>query len=146
MKWIRSKINKDTIGSITKTVYNKTEWYRKNKFFNSMFFKYTVLFCITAFIAFLPFIKYHKSFMWAFDGQGIQYPALVYLGKWIRKIIRGVINGNFNIPLYDLNIALGSDIPQYLGMWYFEPLSFLSVLTPVVYVEKLYNFLAIFRL
>ena len=146
MKWIRSKINKDTIGSITKTVYNKTEWYRKNKFFNSMFFKYTVLFCITAYIAFLPFIKYHKSFMWAFDGQGIQYPALVYLGKWIRKIIRGVINGNFNIPLYDLNIALGSDIPQYLGMWYFEPLSFLSVLTPVVYVEKLYNFLAIFRL
>ena len=57
------RISKDTITdmitNIVNTVYNKTEWYRKNKFFNSMFFKYTVLFCIKAFIAFLQFIKYH---------------------------------------------------------------------------------------
>ena len=146
MKWIRSKINKDTIGSITKTVYNKTEWYRRNKFFNSMFFKYTVLFCITAFIAFLPFIRHHKSFIWWFDGQAIQYPAFVYLGKWGRKIIKGFLSGNFNIPLYDFYIGLGEDIPQYLGMWYFEPVSFLSILTPVKYAELMYNFLSVFRL
>lgn len=146
MKWIRSKINKDTIGSITKTLYNKTEWYRKNKFFNSMFFKYTVLFCITAFIAFLPFIRHHKSFIWWFDGQAIQYPAFVYLGKWGRKIIKGFLSGNFNIPLYDFYIGLGEDIPQYLGMWYFEPISFLSILTPVKYAELMYNFIALFKL
>lgn len=146
MKWIRSKINKDTIGSITKTLYNKTEWYRKNKFFNSMFFKYTVLFCITAFVAFLPFIRHHKSFIWWFDGQAIQYPAFVYLGKWGRKIIKGFLSGNFNIPLYDFYIGLGEDIPQYLGMWYFEPVSFLSILTPVKYAELMYNFLSVFRL
>ena len=146
MKWIRSKINKDTINSVLMTLYNKTEWCRKNKFLNSMFFKYTFLFCITAFIAFLPFIRHHKSLIWWFDGQAIQYPAFVYLGKWGRKIIKGFLSGNFNIPLYDFYIGLGEDIPQYLGMWYFEPVSFLSILTPVKYAELMYNFLSVFRL
>lgn len=146
MKWIRSKINKDTIGSITKTLYNKTEWYRKNRFFNSMFFKYTVLFCITAFIAFLPFIKYHKSFIWWLDGQGIQYPAFVYVGKWLRRIIKTIANGHLTIPMYDFNLGMGADVLQSMSMWYMEPLSLITVIVPAVYAEYVHDLLVIVRL
>ncbi|EQB87825.1 putative membrane protein YfhO [Clostridium punense] len=108
---------------------------------------YTVLFCIIFLFSYIGFWQNGKSFVWAqIDGTTQHYPALIYLGKYFRKIIRGFLAGNFVVPMFDFNLGMGSDIIQtfhYYGLG--DPLMLLSAVVPVKYSVYLYNGFIILR-
>lgn len=108
-----------------------------------IFLRFTVLFFFVICFCFLPFLLNNKSFIWPYDGLTIQYPAFIYLGQFIRESIKSLFDGNFS--LLDLNIGMGTDVIQFMGMWYFEPLSFISALVPIDYTEIVYNILVLIR-
>lgn len=108
---------------------------------------YTSLFVFTFLLAYSPFLLEGKSFIWTGDGRTQHYPALVYIGRYLRQIILNILHGDWSIPLFDMNIGLGSDVIATLNYYGFgDPLYLLSVFVPTKYIEYLYNFLAIFRL
>lgn len=107
---------------------------------------YTAVFLMAFFLAYSPYLRAGKSFVWMADGRNQHFPFLVYLGRSIRKVILNALHGNFSIPLFDLNIGLGNDIIGFLNPnWASDPLSLLSVFVPTHYTEALYGFLTIFR-
>lgn len=109
----------------------------------SVCFRFSVIFCLVIGFCLLPFLLNHKSLIWPYDGLTIQYPAFIYLGQFIRESIKSLFDGNFS--LIDFNIGMGTDIIQFLGMWYFEPLGFISALVPIDNAETVYNVLVLIR-
>lgn len=110
---------------------------------NSIIIQFTFFFIIISSFCFIPFLLNNKSFIWPYDGLTIQYPAFIYLGRFIRESIKSLFDGTFS--LLDFNIGMGTDVIQFLGMWYLEPLSFISALVPSDYAETMYNVLVLIR-
>ncbi len=82
------------------------------------------------------------------DGLVQHYNALVYLGIWVRGIIRSLLfDHTLSIPLWDHNIGYGSDIITTLHYYVIgDPLDLLTVFVPSRYTEYLYNALVILRM
>lgn len=123
----------------------------KEKIHNHYFFVFSIVFVLVGIVAFHPFLWNDRSFIWVGEGKdGLlqHYNALMYLGKWGREIIRGILQGHtLQIPLWDFSIGYGSDIISSLHYYAFgDPLNLLSILVPSKYTEYLYNFLVVFRL
>nr|MCR5627260.1 YfhO family protein [Lachnospiraceae bacterium] len=108
---------------------------------------YTVLFAITALISFRFFIFYGKSLIINGDALSQNYVSISYYGALLRDIFKGVLNGNFSIPMWDVNLGLGEDILttlHYYGIG--EPLMLLSALFPQSKGELAFTFIFICRL
>lgn len=101
---------------------------------------YSILFMILIIGVFYPFHSYGKVMAWVKDAPSILYPAFSYLGDFLREAF---LNGN--LKFYDFSLGLGNDIFSFLGTWYLEPLSFLSIFVPENYLEKAYLIIIIFR-
>lgn len=110
--------------------------------YKKYFWKYTILFILLSFLAFLPFLANGKSFIWKTDGEAQYYPYLYYMGNWLRDGLTGLLHGN--LPrMFDFHIGMGDDINAIVR---FHPLDFFSVLVPGRYTELLYQFLILLRL
>lgn len=108
---------------------------------------YTILFLITFLLAYSPFLLAGKSFIWIRDGRDMHYPALVYIGRYLRQLVLNLFQGRFAIPTFDISLAYGGDIICSLNLFGFgDPLNLLAVFTPTKYIEYLYNALYVFRL
>lgn len=108
---------------------------------------YTILFLITFWLSYSPFWRAEKSFIWISDGRNQHYPTLVYIGRYLRQIVLHLLNGEIAIPLFDMSLAMGSDIIATLNFFGLgNPLDLLSVFVPAYYAEYLYNFLVVLRL
>lgn len=109
---------------------------------------FTALFIVCTFLIFGTWLVNERSFVWEIDGSKQHYPALVYLGVWMRDIIRGIINGEgISIPLWDMNLGYGGDILTTLNYYSFgDPLDLFAVFVPYRYMEYFYSFLVLFRL
>lgn len=108
---------------------------------------YTFFFLIAFLIAFSPYISGGKTFIWRLDGRTQHYPAMVYIGQYLRECILNIAHGEFVFPLFDLGIDMGGDIMGTLnGNIDTDPFYLLSALVPVAYSEYLFCFLAVFRL
>ena len=114
---------------------------------------YTLIFALTAFLVYLPFILNGKSFVFCDVGGGgdglVQhFNSFVYYGKFLRGIIRNLIyNHQLVIPMFDLSIGYGQDIVKTLSYYVIgDPFSFLSVFIPVKHAELGYSLLIILRL
>ena len=109
---------------------------------------YTALFAMTALAAFAPFIVGHKSLIWNLDGINQHFPALVYLGQWLRDVLRTLfVEHSLDIPLWDPTIGYGADIVGTLHYYVLgDPLALLSALVPPQHTELLYDALVIARM
>ncbi len=107
---------------------------------------YTVLFLATFALAFSPFFFGQKSFIWYNDGHFQHYPTLVYVGRWLRRTVLGLLQGKGGPALFDLNLAMGGDVIATLNYYGFgNPLYLLSAFVPTHYTEVLFNFLLVLR-
>ena len=109
---------------------------------------YTIIFVIMAVIVFFPFIRLGKSLVHAKDGLYQHYNAFVYLGTYIRGIIRNLIDsGKFVIPMWEFGIGYGADVITTLSYYVFgDPLALFSVVTPIRYADVMYSILILVRL
>lgn len=114
----------------------------------SIYLYYTFLFVIMAAIVFLPFIRLGKSLVHAKDGLYQHYNAFVYLGTYIRSIVRNLIaTHKLVIPMWEFGIGYGADVITTLSYYVIgDPLALVSIITPVKYADIMYSFLIIVRL
>lgn len=112
------------------------------------YLSYTVAFALASVLVFFPFARYHKSFVTSEDGLCQDFAALMYYGKWLRSIAKGLISGNgLVVPLWDHSIGYGGDVlttfgPVVMG----DPLNLLSAIVPARYTEYLFDLLVLVRL
>lgn len=110
------------------------------------FLVYTALFLVTFVLAFSPFLFGGKSFIWYNDGHFQHYPALVYVGRYLRQTVLGLLRGTGGPALFDLNLAMGGDVIATLNYYGFgNPLYLLSAFVPTHYTEGLFNVLLVLR-
>jgi len=109
---------------------------------------YTVLFLIMAFACFSWFIVLGYSFIYEGDGWHQHFVALVYYAKYLRGIIRNLINEHqLIIPDWDFYIGEGADIVNVFHYYVIgDPLTLLSVFVPSRYMQYFYSVLSAFRL
>lgn len=107
---------------------------------------YSVLFILLFAGCFCWFFYYDKALFWSIDGLSQHYTNFVYVGKWLRTIFRNFfINHSFVIPMWDMGIGYGSDVITTLGSYMFDPLNWLSALTPPKYTESIFSLTIILR-
>ena len=73
----------------------------------------------TAVITYSPFIVEKKSFIWASDGRYMNWPALIYIGNWLRELIANILNGTIAFKMFDLNLGMGADVIGTLNFFGF---------------------------
>ena len=107
---------------------------------------YTIAFLAAFLIAYSPYLTEKTTFVWNSDGRLQHFPILVYIGRFLRHALQNALNGDFSIPLFDLNMNMGDNIFGFINpMGGTDPLALLSAFVPTQYSEYLYGFLAIFR-
>lgn len=100
----------------------------KKAIMNDMNCLYSLLFISLVCIGFSPFVKNGLSLIWNIDGIGQYYPAFLYIGKYIRELLRGLTHGEIVLPMYDLSIGMGEDIIGSLNYYGFgDPINLLAV-------------------
>lgn len=112
------------------------------------FVQYTLSFIIISLLVFLPFIIYKKSFIKPIDGIRQHYIALMYYGKWLRSIVKGVLSGSgVTISLWDYSIGYGNDVLTTFNYYCLgDPLALLSVFVRAKHTIYLFNTLVILRM
>lgn len=110
-------------------------------------FCYTLLFSVAFLLAYSPFWRTGKSYIWISDGRNQHYPTLAYIGRYLRQVVLHLLHGEIEVPLFDLNLAMGGDVIATLNFYGFgNPLYLLSIFVPTRYTEHFYNFLVVARL
>ena len=112
---------------------------------------YTLIFSILCLCVFGIFIKNGRSFVFDGGGQdGISqhYISLVYMGNYLREILRNLfINHKLIIPQWDTSLGLGADIITTMNYYVLgDPLNLLAVFVSPENTEYLYAALIILRL
>lgn len=121
-------------------------WYKHNSRIN-FWILYSLVFVFLSFFVFSSFIFNGKSFIWTVDGINQHYPALVYLGQYLREFIKNILHGDFQLPMWDLSIGLGADVLTSLNYYSFgDPVDLFSIFFRSSKMEYCYNFLVILRL
>ena len=80
---------------------------------------YTMSFSILAFFVFGIFSYYGKTLIGGTDGMSQVAAFMQYNGKYYRQLLAGILQGNFEIPMWDMSIGLGMNVMEVL---YFRPI------------------------
>lgn len=106
----------------------------------SFYLKYSLAFLVTAFFVYLPFMWSHKTFIFIPDGTTQHFNAFLYIGVYIRDILRTLIfEHRLEIPLWEFGIGYGNDVLTTLTYYVIgDPFSLLSVITPSSFAEISY--------
>lgn len=74
------------------------------------------------------------------DGMDQFYPVFVYCGKYIREVIKGILQGQLSFPQFEFSIGMGEGIIPTLNYYGFgDPFMIFSALTPVKYATYAYT-------
>jgi uncharacterized membrane protein YfhO len=104
------------------------------------FIIYTIAFALLMLLAFAGLFLTGRTFIWDPDGVTQYYPRAVYFAKYIRELVAGLLQGNFELPMYDFKLGMGGEITYSL-----EPLYFLFALFGEDKVEFTYNLVTVLR-
>lgn len=101
---------------------------------------YSLVFIIFSCVIFFPFVQ---SGYWMINSKDCikqHFPAFVYLGQYIRGIIKNLfLMGKLVIPQWDWNLAYGSSVFTTLNYYAFgDPLDLVSVITPTKYAPYMF--------
>ena len=121
---------------------------RPGNFHKHPYLTFSIFFCVTAALVFAPYYLNGRTLIANADAIRQHYPALVYYGEYLRKILYNIfIAHSFDIPTWDLSIGYGGDIIttlHYYGLG--DPLNLLSVFFPGEAMEICYSLLIVLRL
>lgn len=112
------------------------------------YLRYTILFGILCLLVFMPFLIYDKSFVWANDGLSQHFNAFVYLGDYLRGILKTLFTeGRLVIPMWEFGIGYGADIITTLQYYVLgDPVAIFSMVPVGGQEEELYGLLILLRL
>ncbi len=97
---------------------------------------YTAVFLAVAALVFQPFWSQGRTFIYYYAGQERDgftqhYTAFVYIGRYIREFLSGLLRGQLELKHFDFTLGYGEDVIQSLGYYGFgDPLMLLSALVP----------------
>ncbi len=106
---------------------------------------YTAVFLAVAALVFQPFMSQGRTFIYYYAGQERDgftqhYTAFVYIGRYIREFLSGLLRGHFELKHFDFTLGYGEDVIQSLGYYGFgDPLMLLSALVPQRLAEVFYQ-------
>lgn len=108
---------------------------------------YTGAFLISCMFVYGWFVKYDRLPLFRNDGVQQHLSALVYYGRYLREIVKGVLfEHRLAIPLWDFCLGYGSDVYDTLHYYVIgDPFALLAVFVPQRYMEYLYWALIILR-
>ena len=91
---------------------------------------------------------YDKSFVWANDGLSQHFNAFVYLGDYLRGILKTLFTeGRLVIPMWEFGIGYGADIITTLQYYVLgDPVAIFSIVPVGGQEEELYGLLILLRL
>ena len=114
----------------TSTIKNRVSYY----------FRFTLLFLITALVIYAPFILTQKSFVWAHDSYTQHLKAMIYISRWYRQTLKSLVRLDFKaISTYSFSIGYGSDAMSTLAYYGVgDPFFLLSALVPAKYIYLFY--------
>ncbi|MCD8342298.1 MAG: YfhO family protein [Clostridiales bacterium] len=116
----------------------------RNAGWKRFYLLYTVLFLAVALLVFAPFIRSGKSLVWSNDGLYQRYNIFVYIGSYLRTIIKNLVfNHTLEIPMWEFSIGYGGDVLTYL---FGDPFDLFSVFVPTAYAEYAYGALIVLRI
>lgn len=101
---------------------------------------YSILFALVTAGVFLVYIVNDRSFVWESDAVAQYIPKAAYFGKEMREIFSNILQGNFEIPLYDFALGMGDKVP-----FHFEPLYWLFILFDVTEIETAFEVVFLVR-
>lgn len=106
----------------------------------SYYFRFTILFLITALIIYAPFILTRKSFVWAHDSYTQHLKAMIFISRWYRQTLKSLIRLDFKaISTYSFSIGYGSDAMSTLAYYGVgDPFYLMSALVPAKYIYLFY--------
>lgn len=109
---------------------------------------YTIFFALMLAVVYHYFILTNKVAIWIDDGRTQNYTTLVYLGVWIRDMVKNFIhNHSLNIATYSFSLGYGGDIVQLLHYYVLgDPFNIFTIFVPSSKTIHLYHFLIILRL
>jgi uncharacterized membrane protein YfhO len=98
---------------------------------------YSIVFIALFFLCFLIYLlHYHKSFFRFSDGFNQHYLSFLYLGRWGRTLVRNIfISHKFSVPLWNVAIGYGADIPTTFAAYLWDPFNWISFVIPSRYAE-----------
>jgi len=115
-------------------------------FTNHIYLLYSLVFVGIFVLCFIGFPANGKSLFRSYDGLDQHYIAFVYIGKWLRQIIKHIfVDHSFSVPLWDLSIGYGSDILTTLGAYLPDPFNWFSVFFAPKYAELAFDFTIILK-
>lgn len=121
----------------------------KRKKYLTFLFLYTGLFLVSfLLVIYAPFREAGKSFIISGDGWDQHYPALAYLGRYLRSVALNLLHGKIEIPMFDFSLAMGGDIITATSPFdtFSDPLNWLAIFVPTKFIEYLYDFLVVIRM
>ena len=106
----------------------------------SYYFRFTLLFLLTALIIYAPFILTQKSFVWAHDSYTQHLKAMIFISRWYRQTLKSLLKFDFKaISTYSFSIGYGSDAMSTLAYYGVgDPFYLLSALVPAKYIYLFY--------
>lgn len=84
------------------------------------------------------FLYYGKSFVGGADGLSQVAPTMQYTGQYYRALLKNILQGNLQIPMWDMSIGFGMNILQVIS---FDPV---YILCSVLFVHDIAVGIAIF--
>ena len=106
---------------------------------------YTLVFLAAAGLVFWPFLSQGRTFIYYYAGQERDgftqhYTAFVYIGRYLREAVAGLVQGRFELKHFDFALGYGEDVIQCLGYYGFgDPLMLLSALVPARWASGFYQ-------
>ncbi len=96
---------------------------------------YTLLFAVTALMAFMIFIIYGKSFIWQADGFMQHYPHIVNIRHMVKDLLL-----EHRIYFWTDGIGLGTDVIGTASIEFMDPFNYIAAAFPVKYMDIGYSF------
>lgn len=103
---------------------------------------YTACFLVILSCVFAVNFSAGKGFIWRIDGKSQYLPYMEYTADYLRDMMKRFSQGNFTIKMYDFSIGMGEDVRAVVRI---HPTEFLAAFFKTSQLEKLYNYLMIFR-